>query len=153
MDDLTFENCLPQPLFVAARKDLSQKIDNIIRYDSFANTQDDLLECRQIIDTKLFELCCFLHEGRIKTDTYLEFIRYATTALRHAIIDFNRNLSIIRGPRKTKVQKVQFNEVLDSSFATDYDDIEGSPEILQRDFEKHYNALKIAPQKSSTFES
>lgn len=136
MDNLTFETCLPQPLYNAARKDLSKKIDNIIRYDSFADTQDDLLECRQIIDTKLYELCCYFHEGKIKTDTYLEFIRYAATALKHAIIDFNRSLNIIRGPRKSKIDKVQFTEVMDSSFSTEYDNIESSPEIKQRDFER-----------------
>lgn len=139
MDNSAFAKCLPKHLFARSKKDLSQKIDNIIKYDSFAKSSDDLSECKQIIDTRMFEICCLYADGKKEFDTYPEFLRYTSACLRNSIIDFNRNRTVIRGPRN---KTVQIKEVLESSFITEYHSLEDSPELEQRDFEQALNHLR-----------
>jgi hypothetical protein len=133
MDNEEFNSIDSEGLYVKARKTLAPRMSSILKFDTFISCKDDLVECEQIMNTKLFELCKKQTQGDISPSCFNEFLKYTSNALYYAMIDFNRNHQIIRGERNSKIQ---FDELIESSLVTSYSSLEDSAELRQYDYEK-----------------
>ncbi|MFL7013619.1 sigma-70 RNA polymerase sigma factor region 4 domain-containing protein [Enterovibrio norvegicus] len=87
-----------EALFDTVRAELKPQIFGAIRKKALVFCDDDMNECAQMADIKLFQIISDMHAGKHCFETDAAMKRYCVQAIKHTIIDFNRRRFTVNAP-------------------------------------------------------